>query len=118
MDNISRSSILESLEELSDRSAQRRLWLSPGDGDVSSFTEAVEMLFTDTGLGDALDQRRTGLGGEAEEAPLQLERALRDVDRSLPPGLLIESAEMGRVRELAAFALTKLEAGPEGSKRT
>lgn len=109
MNPIKRTSVIESLRELSDRSTQRRLWLSSGASEVSSFAEAVEQLFTDTGLGDALDKGQTGLGALAEAALSKLDSALRKVDRSMGPDRLIDSPQMAAVRALASAALTLVD---------
>lgn len=103
---INKSLIVECLEELSSRSLQLRLWLSAGQGDVSSFSEAVEQLFTDSALDDALNTRATGLSDSAERALVDLKRALARVDRTRPPRDLIASAEMDVVRRLASAALS------------
>ena len=105
--SVNKSLIVERLRELSDRAAQRRLWESTGEGgtDVSSFTEAACQLFDDSALGAHLVTRTTGLGTAAEEALIALDAALSKVDEHLDPATLIESAEMDRVRHLAAVAL-------------
>jgi hypothetical protein len=108
---INRPLIVECLRELSDRAAQQRLWLSTGHGDVSSFTEAIEQLFTDSGLDGELQKRTTGLGVRAEDTLMKLRDAARHVDRAAPRDKLIESAEMQRVRELAAASLRAIEGG-------
>jgi hypothetical protein len=109
--------IIECLRELSDRAAQRRLWLSTGQGDVSSFTEAIEQLFTDSGLEGALQKHGTGLGGPAEDALSRLESALARVDRKMAPDRLIDSPQMDAVRQLASTALALIEAPTEGPDR-
>jgi hypothetical protein len=106
---INKPLIVECLRELSDRSLQLRLWLSTGQGDVSSFTEAVEQLFTDSALEEELQKHTTGLGGSAENALIDLEKALARVDRKLPPARLIDSAEMDVVRRLASAALAAID---------
>ena len=47
--------IHESLRELSDEVLQATLWTGKSDGEQSSFTEAVCVLFNDAGLEKALD---------------------------------------------------------------
>ena len=87
------------------------MWLSSGkNGLVSSFTEAVEMLFTDTGLGDALRKRQTGLGAPAEAALLRLDGAWRKVDPFMSPDLVIDSPQMAEVRASASSALALIDA--------
>ena len=102
--------LIESLRELSDRATQHRLWESTGEGgaQVSSFTEAVEGIFTDSGLTPDLERRTTGLGSVVEEALLSLDAAVSKVERELRPAALIESREMDAVRHLAGVALELL----------
>ena len=47
--------ILEALRELSDANYQAALWTGESEGEQSSFTEAVCVLFDDSGLARALD---------------------------------------------------------------
>ena len=121
--NIDR--ILDALRELSDELEQRRLWLSSGAGgaEISSFTEAVEALFTDSGLSHSLEQEwRSARGGRAEFGVIKpvfdkrtdslLERLdwlISKVDLGLAPAKLIDSAEMKQVRSQASDLLTILD---------
>ncbi len=111
---MNKNLIIECLQELSDPEMQRRLWLSTKD-EVSSFTEAVEQLFTDSGLEDQLHAHETGLGVAAEDALLKLETQLSQIDQNVSPSDLIDSAAMGKVRALASTALHFIEA--EKSRR-
>jgi hypothetical protein len=111
MNWINKPLVVECLRELGDRALQRRLWLSTGQGDVSSFTEAVEQLFTDSGLEGELQKHATGLGSGAENALADLKSGLARVNRSLPPDGLIDSQEMDAVRHLASAALALIDGG-------
>jgi hypothetical protein len=108
---INKPLIVECLRELSDRALQRRLWLSTGRGDVSSFTEAVEQLFTDSALEGELQKHATGLGSGVEDGLAELKKALARVDRRLRPDRLIDSKEMAAVRQLATAVLALIDGG-------
>lgn len=99
--------LLDALDELSSIESQRRLWKSSGPSEVSSFTEAVEGFWDDSGLGDALEQKRdTGLGVPAETALRALSAAIDKVhgDNRAPDDVINDSL-MNEVRKLAGEAL-------------
>lgn len=97
--------LLDGLKVLSDRDEQRRLWLSTDPSIVASFREERTMLIGDSGLSDSLKEGGTGLGREADEVLQQLVRVLRSVDCSKTEEQIIDSAEMGAIRNLATTAL-------------
>lgn len=107
---INRDLIVQCLRELSDEEFQRRVWLSSGGEMVSSFSEVVEQLFTDSGLEGELEGRSTGLGAEVEETLMSLEKQLSRVNRNQLAAMLIEDPAMGSVRALAKKALGQLRA--------
>jgi hypothetical protein len=106
-----RQAITDALRELSDRALQERLWLSDGKGgaDVSSFSEVVEQLFTDTGLSEALESGTTGFGAETQATFNLLESALRKVNQTGGPARTIDSLPMTEVRAVAGRLLELLE---------
>ena len=108
--NLDRGSICVSLRELSDLKLQKQLWLSDGskNEDVSSFVEAVEQLFTDTGLWDSLLLGETGFGEEAENHLKSLDVLLRKVDARQAPIGIINDPKMEQVRALAKRILNML----------
>jgi len=110
MNNINISEIRKCLNELSDIKLQRRLWLSDGaDGvDVSSFAEAVEQLFTDTGLAGLLQDGATGFEDETDAAFSALQLALRRVDARGGPARTIDDPAMTEVRAIAKYLLKLL----------
>lgn len=83
-----KNEILESLQELSDLSWQRRVWFL-GDGpEQSSFTETVERLFGDTTLGQSLDSGEVVFGDAVDQQLRRLRVALTPYYR-LPPDLKV-----------------------------
>jgi hypothetical protein len=116
---IDRDSISNALRELSDIDVQRTLWLSDGSEgtEVSSFVEAVEQLFTDTGLSDLLGAGSTGLGTELETVLRSLQLSVRNVDVRHGPKSTIDDPLMKDVRAMARQALTLLtKEVPDGAR--
>lgn len=111
MNSINRQLIEQCLIELSSRVDQLRLWRSTGAPEVSSFSEALEQLFTDSGLDGPLHAGETGLGKECELRLTELEKALMSVNVHQTPDTLIDSPEMERVRELALKTLAAFQTG-------
>ncbi len=109
MNRLNRHLILECLKELSDRPFQESLWMGKIPSKQSSFTEAVEGLFTDSGLGDELSKGKTGFSEEAESKLRELEQQLSKVHRKGGPASVINDPAMPRVRDLAAHVLELLE---------
>jgi|SRR6185503_3738549 len=105
---LSKDLIVESLEELSDRELQLKLWLSDGSTDVSSFDEAVEQLFTDSGLVGALEKGRTGYSIEVEDDFRRLNEQLKRIDRNRDLAEIISSSDMELVRKSAAEILERI----------
>lgn len=107
---LDRDSICVSLRELSDLKLQKQLWLSDGSNneDVSSFVEAVEQLFTDTGLWDCLLRGETGFGEEAEIHLSSLNALLKKIDARQAPMGIIDDPKMEQVRALAKRILNML----------
>ena len=110
MSTIDRQSVCDALRELSSIEEQKRLWLSTGanDSEVSSFDEAVEQLYTDTGLSAGLVGGATGFSEEANNLLLRLESMLKRVDTGHGPLCTIEDPSMVAVRETAGNILNIL----------
>jgi len=109
MNRPNRNLILECLKELSDRQLQENLWMGRIPNQQSSFEEAVEGLFTDSGLGDELNKGTTGFSTEVETKLHELERQLGQVEAKGGPTKVINDPAMPRVRDLAAVALELLK---------
>ena len=109
--------VRQALQEFSDPELQRQLWLSDGSNGslVSSFTEALEHLFDDSGLGHALEAGKAGLGIEAEAALVELEKALRKVDDDHGPEKTIDDPTMVKVRAIATRLLDLIPSEPPES---
>ena len=111
MNSINRQLVEQCLVELSSRADQLRLWKSTGAPEVSSFSEALEQLYTDSGLDDPLHAGETGFGAECEMRLIELEKAMLSVNPRQNPDTLIDSPAMERVRELATKTLATLRTG-------
>jgi hypothetical protein len=94
--------IRDALTELSDATEQQRLWTSTGPPEVSSFDEAVERLYTDSGLDLALDDDREVYGEEIDGKLRRLAALLRKIDGRRPPLEVLRDPLLLRVRRDAA----------------
>lgn len=110
MRTINNEMIVEGLRELSNKDLQKKLWLSNGSADVSSFVEVVEHLFTDSGLSDALNEEDTGLPREIEKDIKELAKSLDSIDGNRQPIEIIEDTKMSDIRRRVARLLEKLNA--------
>lgn len=93
-------SVRESLEELASRDIQERRWTA-SEGEVSSFVEAVEGLFDDSGLGLALERDQDTFDPRARALFTELDKSIAALDPYAPPADLINDERMGDVRRLA-----------------
>jgi len=111
MNTIDRRSVCDALRELGSIDEQNRLWLSSGanGAEVSSFAEAVEQLYTDTGLAEALECGRTGMSQELNERFRKLSQILKTVNHRHGPSCTIDDPAMTDVRLLANKILQVLE---------
>ena len=111
MSTIDRQSVYEALHELANVDEQKRLWLSDGTNgaEVSSFSEAVEQLYTDTGLSDALACNLTGLSQGLNDRFKKLAELLRTVKHRNGPSLTIDDPVMVDVRLLSNEILQIME---------
>ncbi len=107
---VSITALLECLTDLSDVVFQNRVWTGKSPTEESTFSELLCQTFDDTGLGDALNDDAIPLviGADATSTLRELSAAIREVDDTLPPEALLVSAQMQRVRNLAARALQQL----------
>ena len=107
MKYLNQKLVIECLHELNDRQLQERLWMAKDSSKQSSFVEAVEGLFTDSGLGDGLAVGKTGFSKEVESEIRKLEIQLSKV-RSRDARAVIDDPAMQKVRDLAASVLKLL----------
>lgn len=78
-------------------------------GQQSSFEEAVEGLFTDSGLEGELGKVTTGFSVDLASKLQELGRELAKVSAHRAPAEIIDDPAMFRVRELAATAKEMLQ---------
>ena len=103
--------VREGLWELSDLTFQRRVWTGRGGADVmGSFEEAVETLFSDSGLGDELERGRQVFGGAADGELRALDSLLLRIDTHRDPMDIINDPLMAEVRARAAAILDLVSA--------
>jgi hypothetical protein len=107
---VYRTNVIECLKHLADVNYQSQAWLSSTGPLVSSFSEDVSQLFDDTGLTDALDQGTPVFNDVVDRELVDLVNAVSAVDQSKPPGILLESGEVARIRQVASSILSKIEA--------
>lgn len=105
--------VVECLRELSSRPFQERLWLGGFTREQSSFEEAVEGLYSDSGLGDALNMQLSGLDSSIVSKFSLLRHKIGLVPTGGGQAELIASEAMNDVRTLALELLNLLT--PESS---
>ncbi|BAV64627.1 hypothetical protein [Sphingobium cloacae] len=108
---IDSNRIITSLKEWASESEQARLWLSTGKNgaEVSSFVEAQEQLFTDTGLGDELEKRRPVFSDAIDDQLRFFSDMLSNIDSNRTPLEIIHDDRMSEVRAAAQRLLTLIE---------
>ena len=109
MKHLNRDLIFECLRELGDRELQERLWTGKIHGKQSSFEEAVEGLFTDSGLEGELRKGTTGFSVDLVSKLKELDGELSKVSAHGIPAKIIADPAMFHVRELAATARNLLQ---------
>ena len=102
---------LESLEELSSKELQEKLWLNGDENRISSFTEACCGIFDDAGLSRAVE---TGYLEKYFSRELchkvdKLDWLLDKIQEDLPPKEIIRHPEMDEVRVLSGELLALFE---------
>lgn len=96
---LGREMIVDSLSELASERLQRERWLSAESIEMSSFVEAVEQLFTDSGLEDALTKGDSGYSQEVELLLIELSKLIAKVGSDRKPIDIIDDPNMLKVRE-------------------
>lgn len=107
---IQLNGVIEALQELGDIEVQRRRWNSDGRGEVSSFSEAIESLYGDSGLGDELEKGLTGLDASTVVNLKALDKALSKIAPYRKPDDIIGDPAMAEVRRLAREAMVSIRA--------
>lgn len=99
--------LVQALRELADKDYQERIWLNNGDKPTMtlSFVEAVNNVFDDALVKDALQARRIIFDEKVTQALWDLHTATDAVDEFRPEEEIINDPLMDVVREKAARAL-------------
>jgi hypothetical protein len=97
----------EALRELSDERAQRKLWRSDGEAEVSSLAEVRSRLWDDSGLADAME-RGVVYNSEVDAQLRRLDRVLEVLDDNTSVDTLLDSSQLATARSLAAELLEAL----------
>ena len=103
--------IERALRELADAEFQRRVWLGGGASEMSSMSEATEALFSDSGLGQALEKNPVTFSREIDNDLRKLRLCLRaclraEAERGTDSA--ISSADWQGVRDIASSLLAVL----------
>ena len=99
--------VLALLEEWSSKGEQLRLWLSDGanGAEISSFIEAREQLFSDSGLGDELDRGRSVFGEPGDGLLRTFDKQLGKIESNRTPYAIIDDPRMAEIRTSARLLL-------------
>jgi len=109
MRSVSMPHVMEGLRELSDREFQLRAWTGRGnEGEMSSFVEAIETLYTDSGLSDALDGKQVAFDENLDEDLRRLGDLVVRMDSARFTPAQIDEQDMEEVRKLAQMIVTRL----------
>lgn len=106
---IGHDHIREALQELADEEIQRRRWTA-SEGEVSSFTEAVEQLYDDSALILELRAGRVVYSPRIDDMLRELNMLLKKVDDVRPPEDVVQDPRMATVRRRAGAILREIEA--------
>lgn len=113
MTNVVGDLVMDALRELANRSYQERVWLGQGDAEVSSFVECVERLFSDSGLGYALDRGEAVFSDTIDAKLRDLRARLGKIDGARPPTDVVNDPAMDLVRSLAEDTIAELLETPD-----
>ncbi len=116
---IYKENITKLLEELADKNYQERIWLNTDNPDnlVSSFIEAVNMLFDDSAVSYLLETEQIIIDQSVTTALAELHDATDAVNEFRPTEDIIADPLMDIVRQKAALALELVKAS-DGSEST
>jgi hypothetical protein len=93
--------IEDALRELADESRQRHLWLASNGDEISSFTECVERLWTDSGLAHELERRDVVYTHAIDDDLRKLDAFLHGIDASRADEEIIDDPHFQRARLMA-----------------
>ncbi len=108
MSSINPTLIRKALQELSSAEIQRAIWLPNTPGQMSSYTEAIECLFTDSGLNLALAKNEIA-SAEVLQILRELDHATSSFDRSRGPAEIIADPQFVIISGLCSKLLLKFD---------
>jgi hypothetical protein len=76
---------------------------------MSSFDESVERLFSDSGLGDALERTDPVYGSQVDDEFRRLDRLVSRIDGARSPAEILRDPLLAEVRQLASEILRALD---------
>ena len=106
---IGHEHIREALQELADEELQRRRWTA-SEGEVSSFTDAVEQLYDDSALILELRAGRVVYSPQIDDMLRELNMLLKKVDDMRPIEDVLQDPRMATVRRQAGVILREIDA--------
>lgn len=108
---IYKNILIQALKELADRNYQERIWLNTGDKPTMtlSFVEAVNNIFDDALITDALQNNQIVFDKKVTQALQELDEAVDEVDEYQPEKDIIADPLMEIVRQKAANILALIE---------
>jgi hypothetical protein len=102
--------VRDALAELADAEYQQRVWTGESaKNEMSSFDEAVERLFGDSGLGLALERTDPVYGAQIDEELRRLDHLVVRMDGARTPSEILRDPLLSEVRTLASEILRALE---------
>ena len=104
---VSHNVVIASLDELADEDFQRRVWTGDSEGTQSNFTECVESLFSDSGLGQALGAGAV-YGADFDDDLRELSRLVNAVSHDRGPAALLGDPILARIRLVASQLVTRI----------
>jgi uncharacterized protein YfaA (DUF2138 family) len=106
---VNKKLILECLKELADKSYQERVWTVSSGPEISSFTEAVNQLYGDSGLDTSFDKNESVFGKDIDDKLKVFGTALQTIPHRRPPMDLINDDKMIPIRKTAANIASLIE---------
>lgn len=97
----------DGLRELADEETQTRLWQAAQGPEISSFTEAIETLWDDSGLASAMDHGVV-YSTRIDEQLRQLGSVLHRIDSAAPVKTILANPYLKEARQRARVLLDEL----------
>lgn len=100
MKNANRELVIDALTELADVNTQRDFWIN-GRGGQSALAEAVETLFTDSGLSELLEDGVIAFSPIIDQKLKLLDVLVAEVPGTHSPSEVVNDERMLPIRELS-----------------